>query len=154
MPRLSRLLRRLRTALGMSSLPHSGHGYVVCVPVESLRCRLYATLQMQNSKGQSACEVASDLQISCVGKDSAVLQGLLDSGDYYKGPSGQSPCVCNTVMYSLIAGCQLCQYDVPSALLAWSVYASNCTDRTNGSYPNSVPSGTAIPAWAYQDVMI
>ncbi len=59
--------------------------------------------------------VADDIELSLT---PAVLQGLLDSGDYYKGPSGQSPCVCNTVMYSLIAGCQLCQYDVPSALLA------------------------------------
>ena len=33
---------------------------------------------------------------------------------FYTGPEGQNDCLCNTVVYSLLEACQLCQFYVPS----------------------------------------
>ncbi|RPD74550.1 hypothetical protein L226DRAFT_77477 [Lentinus tigrinus ALCF2SS1-7] len=48
--------------------------------------------------------------------------------------------------------CQLCQANITYNVLAWTEYAQNCVNKTILSYPRPVPSGTAIPAWAYQNV--
>jgi len=57
------------------------------------------------------------------------------------------------VAYSLIAACAACQDHVT---IAWSNWAYNCTESitTVGQWPLDVPSGTAIPAWAYQNVSV
>ena len=44
----------------------------------------------------------------------AELPPLDNSGMFYTGPEGQNDCLCNTVVYSLLEACQLCQFYVPS----------------------------------------
>ena len=43
----------------------------------------------------------------------AAVDGQLDnSGEFYDGPLfGPDECSCNTVMYSMVEACQLCQFD-------------------------------------------
>ncbi|KAI0721991.1 hypothetical protein C8T65DRAFT_629903 [Cerioporus squamosus] len=112
----------------------------------------YDWSSMINSRGQDPCNVASYLQVPCLGEANSIVRGLNNSGSFYTGPGGQSDCLCNTVFYSVIEACQLCQYFVPDLEQSWSGWSFNCTDKTNGSYPMDVPLGTAVPAWAYQDV--
>ncbi len=65
----------------------------------------------------AVCSLLSPAEDSELEHTSAVLQGLVNSGAYYQGPIAQSPCLCNTVMYSLTEACQLCQYNVPDNVL-------------------------------------
>ncbi|OJA18118.1 hypothetical protein AZE42_10805 [Rhizopogon vesiculosus] len=61
-------------------------------------------------------------------------------------------CLCSTVTYSMFAACEICQN---TTIESWSVWSSNCsTNLTHYSeYPFNIPNGTAIPHWAYLDVV-
>ncbi|PIL23319.1 hypothetical protein GSI_14630 [Ganoderma sinense ZZ0214-1] len=48
-----------------------------------------------------------------------------------------------------MAACGICQ---GAGIEPWPTYKVNCTKIYNGTYPESVPGGTAIPAWAFLDV--
>ncbi|KAM5532628.1 hypothetical protein V8D89_013672 [Ganoderma adspersum] len=109
---------------------------------------------MSNSRGQNPCLVAAYLSVPCAGETAAVDEPLDDSGEYYDGPLfGPDNCSCNTVMYSVVEACQLCQFDVGGGPQAWSAWSRNCTTTTVGSYPMGIQPGTAVPAWAYLDVV-
>lgn len=103
---------------------------------------------MSNSKNQSPCLVAAYVESVCFGNQFSV--GSLDPGQEYSCPSGNNTnaCTCNTVTYSLISACATCQ---SGTYVDWPAWVLNCSTTYVG-YPKSIPSGTAIPQWAYQDV--
>ncbi|KAM5540812.1 hypothetical protein V8D89_005456 [Ganoderma adspersum] len=96
---------------------------------------------MFNSKGQSPCLVSSWLLTPCSSPFESFVYPL-SPGFHYNTPLNSSdsatPCRCNTVLFSTISACATCQgegqYIVP--------------------YPENIPSGTTITAWAYLDVRV
>lgn len=104
---------------------------------------------MDNSKNQNPCLVAAYVQGECSGGQFTVDQ--LDPNTHYVGPyvDEANPCECSTVTYSLISACSICQN---RTYIAWSSWSTNCSTVYPG-YPESIPTGTAIPQWAYQDVV-
>ncbi|KIM63769.1 hypothetical protein SCLCIDRAFT_1213929 [Scleroderma citrinum Foug A] len=104
---------------------------------------------MNNSIGQNPCLVAAFVLGACTGTQFIIPS--LDPGFTYGGPSvsGATPCECNTITYNLIAACSICQNRI---YIAWTSWSTNCSMTYPGVYPENIPSGTAIPHWAYQDV--
>lgn len=104
-----------------------------------------------NSKGQSPCVMASYLYAVCGGTAS---MDKLEPGWVYLTPwaNYSNPCQCNTVTYSLSNVCQLCQTVASRDLYTWGTWTTNCSaaDISNGFFPEEIPYGTAIPAWAFQ----
>ncbi|KAH9894140.1 hypothetical protein C8Q73DRAFT_790712 [Cubamyces lactineus] len=93
---------------------------------------------MYNSEGDSPCEVANNLPYAC--------------GQFQIGPTlNNSPCICNSVTYSLAYACRICSGVPDDQITPFSDYASSydCESTSVGSFPKPVPSGTVIPAWAY-----
>ncbi|THG99064.1 hypothetical protein EW026_g3210 [Hermanssonia centrifuga] len=82
---------------------------------------------MTNSRGQSPCLIAAYLNSACIS----------DPTDA-------------TVFYSVIGACAACQ---DRDNLPWSGWDSNCSTVYNSVWPTNIPTGTAIPAWAYLDVV-
>jgi len=106
-----------------------------------------------NSLDQNPCNVAAYLEASC-GNGLYTIPPL-PQGVTYGGPyAGQgNPCVCNTVVYSLVSACGACQGS--SSWTLWNAWQYNCTNvSSDGTYPNAIPSGTRIPHWAYLDVSV
>ncbi|KAI6132221.1 hypothetical protein EDD16DRAFT_1535435 [Pisolithus croceorrhizus] len=103
---------------------------------------------MNNSKNQNPCLVAAYLNGVCFGGQFTVES--LPPGAEYSCPSGNyaNACECNTVTYSLMSACATCQNGTH---VDWPAWILNCSTSYVG-YPESIPSGTAIPHWAYQDV--
>lgn len=102
-----------------------------------------------NSLDQSPCLVASYLLSPCSGGSHSVPP--LEPNQHYVGPTElalANDCQCNTVTYSLLAGCGSCQN---RTALNWSTYSYQCKTIHRGSYPLDIPSGTAVPAWAFLD---
>jgi len=68
-------------------------------------------------------------------------------------------CQCSSVVYSLLGVCGLCQSDVPiqqdNSQVSWSAWITNCASSmvSVSKYPNNISSATAVPAWAYLDVV-
>ncbi|KAI0750062.1 hypothetical protein C8Q80DRAFT_670079 [Daedaleopsis nitida] len=113
---------------------------------------------MFNSKGQSPCLISSYLFTPCAAPaDTFVFP--LGPGQHYATPvdepTSANPCRCNTVLFSTIAACATCQgggdYIVP-----WPTYSQNCSSPGPfiEEYPEDIPSGTAVPAWAYLDIRL
>lgn len=104
---------------------------------------------MNNSIGQDPCLVTAYLLNGACGTAFAI--GPLPPGDFYGAPSaaGATPCQCNTVTYSTISACSVCQN---SSYLTWSSWSSSCTQISIGEYPMDIPAGTKIPNWAYLNV--
>lgn len=104
---------------------------------------------MDNSKVQNPCLVAAYVQGTCSGGQFTV--DPLDPNTHYVGPyvDEANACECSTVTYSLISACSICQN---RTYIAWSSWSFNCSTVYPG-YPENVPSGTAVPQWAYQDVI-
>ncbi|KAJ7087851.1 hypothetical protein C8R44DRAFT_29083 [Mycena epipterygia] len=102
-----------------------------------------------NSQQQSPCLVASALLAVCTG---SYYVDALPQGFHYEGPDLQdaNPCQCNTVVYSLLAECGLCQNRTISM---WSVWETNCVSVSIGSFPKPIPAGLHVPGWAYLDAM-
>ncbi|KAH9973121.1 hypothetical protein BGW80DRAFT_1252422 [Lactifluus volemus] len=107
-----------------------------------------------NSLGQDPCLVSAYLESTCNG--GAFSVPALQPGYSYTGPStdGYNLCKCNTVVYSLLSACDACQGE---AWISWSLYSQNCTtvypaSSHTLSFPNPVPSGTRVPAWALIDI--
>jgi len=101
-----------------------------------------------NSQKQSPCLVASALLAVCTG--SYEVYALPDQY-HYNGPDLQdaNPCQCNTVVYSLLAECGLCQ---SRTITMWSIWETNCASVSISSFPMPIPSGLHVPGWAYFDV--
>jgi hypothetical protein len=101
-----------------------------------------------NSQHQSPCLVAAELLAVCYGSYEVYA---LPVQSHYAGPDMQdaNPCQCNTVVFSLLAECGLCQNRTTSM---WSVWEINCASPSIGSFPKPIPSGLHVPGWAYLDV--
>ncbi|KAI0717150.1 hypothetical protein C8Q76DRAFT_425546 [Earliella scabrosa] len=113
---------------------------------------------MINSKGQNPCLVASWGVVPCV-PNGWIIQPLSSPADRYGGPGPGSRlwnCRCNTVHYSLIAACATCQgYPSPDGVSNFTGYARTCPPNIlqGAVYPQDIPPETAIPAWAYLDLV-
>ncbi|KAK7467282.1 hypothetical protein VKT23_004339 [Stygiomarasmius scandens] len=101
-----------------------------------------------NSHKESPCKVASSLIGVCYNTNYNVAP--LPEDNHYLGPTidDSNPCQCNTVIYSLMSACGLCQN---RTIASWSEWSSNCASSYT-YYPESIPSDTAVPGWAYLDV--
>ncbi|WVW80657.1 hypothetical protein I302_102643 [Kwoniella bestiolae CBS 10118] len=104
---------------------------------------------MFNNAGESPCAVWSKVQSLCIPQTSYInVPPLLDQSYSYNLPNGgSSGCQCNTVSYSLMSACALCQY--PSASLpSEQDWSGNCRNYANDGlgFDTSVLS---IPAFAY-----
>lgn len=131
---------------------------------------------MSNSRGQNPCVVSAYLQSACLPDPTQAFVYSLEPHFHYTPPSkaAATPCECSTVYYSTIQGCAACQDDGDIEFAApWSTWSLNCSATSNSQYvgfpplalmgvvlnlcayrwPNRVPSGTAIPSWAFLDVV-
>ncbi|KAJ7271976.1 hypothetical protein B0H12DRAFT_673259 [Mycena haematopus] len=101
-----------------------------------------------NSQKQSPCQVASSLLAVCTGSYEVYA---LPINFHYDGPDMQdaNPCQCNTVVYSLLAECGLCQ---ERTITMWSLWETNCASVSISSFPMPLPAGLHVPGWAYLDV--
>jgi len=102
----------------------------------------------ENSFRQNPCIVASYLQGVC-SSGGFTVQPLPPNTHY--APPEANECECNTVVYSLISACADCQGSFYST---WDDWSMNCTGVYIQTFPEAIPAGTAVPAWAYEDVLI
>ncbi|KIN93564.1 hypothetical protein M404DRAFT_501237 [Pisolithus tinctorius Marx 270] len=104
---------------------------------------------MENTMNQNPCLVAAYLLSVCSGGSYTVSS--LSPSTHYVGPwVGQgNPCECSTATYCLLSACSICQN---ATYINWSSWSFNCSTVYTG-YPESIPNGTAIPEWAYQEVI-
>ncbi|KDQ54604.1 hypothetical protein JAAARDRAFT_399493 [Jaapia argillacea MUCL 33604] len=106
----------------------------------------------QNSLGQSPCDDAAALWGVCTGD--ATPWPPLPNGSQYSPPQPDlgevNPCTCSSVVYVLASACGWCQNQ---NFTTWATWTTNCTtaQQTKG-FPSLIPSGIAIPHWAYMDV--
>ncbi|KAK7690894.1 hypothetical protein QCA50_005996 [Cerrena zonata] len=110
---------------------------------------------MSNSRQQPPCLTTAYLSTPCLTNPThAHINVLPKEGHYPAVNGGSSPattCRCNTVFYSLLQACTICQGGQP---ITWSAWSAGCKGNTSISvYPQNISSGTAIPAWAYLDVV-
>lgn len=132
----------LYTLFTFSSIVHAQTSSAVCLPYYSW---------IANSQGKTPCEVASSLLATC-SDDKTFDVVSLPLGQHYQGPprvSSANPCQCNTVVFSLMSACGICQ---GRTALRWSQWSSNCPRVSLGEFPNPIPEGVRVPAWAYLDV--
>ncbi|KAI6036248.1 hypothetical protein BKA83DRAFT_4160040 [Pisolithus microcarpus] len=102
---------------------------------------------MNNSQNQNPCVVASYIMGVCWNGPFDVP--ALGPGIYYYQVNGlPTACECSAVAYCLISACAACQN---GPYFNWPSWSRNCSTAYVG-YPFSIPSGTAIPQWAYQNV--
>ncbi|KAI9571579.1 hypothetical protein HD554DRAFT_1790893 [Boletus coccyginus] len=104
---------------------------------------------MSNSKGQNPCVVSAYLDGACYGGPYTI--DPLPTGYHYTGPDANqtNQCQCSSVTYNTISACGLCQN---RTIISWSVWYTNCTTLYPGFFPLDIPTGTAVPQWAFQDV--
>ncbi|KAH7873519.1 uncharacterized protein C8R40DRAFT_365180 [Lentinula edodes] len=112
-------------------------------------CTLASLQWSFNTEKQSPCAVASSLLGVCSGGDYKVV-ALPDTDTEYLGPSidAANPCQCNTVVYSLMSACALCQN---GTIITWSEWITNCAPIYT-TFPKLIPDGLRVPAYAYLDV--
>ncbi|KAF8237709.1 hypothetical protein L208DRAFT_1388882 [Tricholoma matsutake] len=100
-----------------------------------------------NSLGQSPCLMTSKLGSVCSGTFN--VPPLAPNGFYQSPvPLSDDKCLCNSVVYSLISACALCQ---SGTFLPWSTFQLNCTSVYT-ILPFDIPSDTKVPHWAYLNV--
>jgi len=108
----------------------------------------------------------------------------LHSGERYGGTEAPTPCTCNTVFYSLLAACSICQGNEYTTWGTTPFYTLLYRDFTTGfrlrkptaqpfthnsahpsflshflfwplfRYPATIPGDTAVPHYAYLDVQV
>ncbi|KAF8332467.1 hypothetical protein F5887DRAFT_47204 [Amanita rubescens] len=105
-----------------------------------------------SSLGQSPCYVANVISEQCSGQ----MYGVPPTGpehNYSPLPSyyADYTCFCNTVWYSLLSACALCQ---DGNWLTWPDYSLTCNKTYLMEYPDPIPSNTSIPTWAYLNVTV
>ncbi|GJE94500.1 hypothetical protein PsYK624_106700 [Phanerochaete sordida] len=107
-----------------------------------------------NSFGQNPCLVTAYLWEACTEDPSTAYIPDLASIDSSTYPQTNTPtaCSCSMVYYNTISACALCQ---GGQTQAWTSYVESCPTSlitSDASFPESIPGGTTVPAWAYQDV--
>jgi len=103
-----------------------------------------------NSLDQSPCYVAIAL-IEMVSSGQAYsLPPVSFLGQIYGLPAGATTVYfCNTVWYSLLSACALCQ---DGSWFTWPIYSQNCSQTYLMEYPGPIPSNTTVPTWAFLNV--
>ncbi|KAK7020458.1 hypothetical protein R3P38DRAFT_1214265 [Favolaschia claudopus] len=102
-----------------------------------------------NSRGQSPCLVAAYLGSVC--NNGLFFVPSLPDGSFYNGPTvaQANSCGCSSVFYSLLSACAACQ---SRNFQPWSSFDANCTTVDSQIFRGNIPSETAVPHWAYQNV--
>jgi len=104
-----------------------------------------------NTKGQSPCAVVEDLANTC-DANGFTLPPITPNGSY-NGPTvdqSNKKCYCTSVFYSLISACAACQF---GTWITWPDYHQNCSTAIYLTvYPDTIPSDTVVPRWAFLDV--
>ncbi|KAI0259721.1 hypothetical protein BC834DRAFT_603953 [Gloeopeniophorella convolvens] len=119
--------------------------------ISAPECSLPGWEWTYNSMGQSPCVVSAYLQATCNGD---FIMPPISGGAQYWGPDNRldDPCRCNTVVYSLVSACEVCQ---GSQWVDWENWHNNCTVVEPATqFPNSVPPETRVPHWAYLNVTV
>ncbi|KZP19522.1 hypothetical protein FIBSPDRAFT_862666 [Athelia psychrophila] len=110
---------------------------------------------MNNGLDQNPCDIATTAQDACGGNwnINSFPPPAKAAGYYYPGPNdnSRSTCMCSTVLYSLFSACGVCQN---GTYTTWTDWISNCSTvaLSLGTFPEPIPLGTSIPAWAYLSV--
>ncbi|KAI0352791.1 hypothetical protein OH77DRAFT_760679 [Trametes cingulata] len=131
----------ISTSLPQSSLVLGQETNATCMPEYSW---------MSNSKGQSPCLVSSYLLTPC-------LSGTVLPGRHYSIAHNTTAdnCTCNTVFYSMLFACDVCQLGPTADVIPWSLYSQGCSVPLGISlYPEAIPSTTEVPSWAQLDVTV
>ncbi|KAJ6541862.1 hypothetical protein B0H19DRAFT_1174999 [Mycena capillaripes] len=106
-----------------------------------------------NSLKQSPCLVAAYLASVCnqgLFQLPALTNGTNTIGIYQGPPVAQvNPCGCSSVYYSLLSACADCQF---GGIQPWSVFNTNCHTVYPQIFVGDIPSDTAVPHWAYQNI--
>ncbi|TFK54799.1 hypothetical protein OE88DRAFT_1653297 [Heliocybe sulcata] len=99
-----------------------------------------------NSLNQNPCQVASYLAGACNGGEYNIAS--LPADHHYIGPTQATAnqCQCSTVTYNLMSACGACQN---RTIIAWSTWSYNCSQVYVQTFPEDIPYGTKVPAWAY-----
>ncbi|TEB30479.1 hypothetical protein FA13DRAFT_1733789 [Coprinellus micaceus] len=105
-------------------------------------------LVLYNSLGQSPCQVGTALSGKPCGANEIVLTPLsLPNSKSYPGPQSDESCRCSSITYNLVSACAVCQ---GGNAISWNEYRSSCEFKASlGRYPKNIPTGLAIPAWAF-----
>lgn len=103
-----------------------------------------------NSVGQSPCQVAGYLGSVCSGGSFQIpsLGSTTEADEYDLSLSLQNNCTCSSVYYNALSACAGCQ---GADWLTWGEWKTNCS-TVYLVYPNPIPSGTAVPNWAFQSL--
>ncbi|KIL68698.1 hypothetical protein M378DRAFT_157796 [Amanita muscaria Koide BX008] len=103
---------------------------------------------VNNSAGQSPCQVAEKVAAVCISSGLTLPQ--LDPDTSYFGPtaSQNNACQCTTVFYSLVSACAACQ---DRTWINFDLFVQNCTQVWAGSGFASIYN-IAIPSYAFLDV--
>jgi len=101
-----------------------------------------------NNEQQSPCTVASALGEACTGVDFPIPP--LNASENYLGPIAEAAnqCRCSSVFYNMLSACAVCQGALVSS---WSFYDQNCSTVLLTVFPLPIPSGFAVPHYAYLD---
>lgn len=103
---------------------------------------------MDNSRNQNPCVVTSYVMGVC-SSGQYFVPVLQPGSTHYIIQNTPTACECNTVAYCLISACAICQN---ASSINWPSWSVNCSTSYVG-YPYGIPNGTAVPQWAYQDVV-
>ncbi|KAJ7219461.1 hypothetical protein GGX14DRAFT_592282 [Mycena pura] len=111
-----------------------------------------------NSLGQTPCLVAAYLGSVC--NNGQFTVPAINATEFYQPPTVDQaakagPCACSSVYYSLLSACAECQgAEILQCESKWSTYTTNCTEVDLTIFAGSIPSDTAFPHWAYQNVTV
>ncbi|KAF8339333.1 hypothetical protein F5887DRAFT_981015 [Amanita rubescens] len=91
-----------------------------------------------------------------VNRPGFTLPPITPNGSYngpYNGPTvdqSNKKCYCTSIFYSLISACAACQF---GTWITWPDYHQNCSTAIYLTvYPDTIPSDTVVPRWAFLDV--
>ncbi|KAJ7046997.1 hypothetical protein C8F04DRAFT_217305 [Mycena alexandri] len=133
----------------LSSLVLAGITYAQSGPSTNASCSP-SFAWASNSLHQIPCLVAAYLGAVC-DDGLFMVPALQNELSFYQGPTvaQANACACSSVFYSLLSACSECQSGM---VLRWSTFSGNCTTVYSEVFMNNIPSGTAVPHWAYQNV--
>ncbi|KLO10746.1 hypothetical protein SCHPADRAFT_942608 [Schizopora paradoxa] len=109
---------------------------------------------LNNALGQTPCMLFAILSSGC--NSSAVSISPLPQGEQGKqlvylnppnngiGPS--SLCTCNSVTYSIMSACSICQ---SQTYMTWDNWSGPCSSKALGQFSTELPPGASVPAWAF-----
>lgn len=108
-----------------------------------------ASQWMDNAQGDDPCKIASALLGKCQ-SNGVYYVPPTSTGLPYLPPSKQqvNPCQCNTVAYSLMSACAVCQDGTFPDFITWT---SNCPPVLveYQGYPNQTTSNLNVPSYAF-----